>query len=115
MILRLILFTLLAVASAKISSAQQARPTPTIGSTFDPVQATNAWLATVPADKRAKSDAYFEGGYWLLLWNFLAGAAISIFLLASTFLAQLRDFWERLTGSKTLKVVLYAISYIRVL
>src|SRR5256885_13317321 len=60
MILRIILFTLLAVASAKISPAQQASPTPTIGSTFDPVQATNAWLATVPADKRAKSDAYFE-------------------------------------------------------
>src|SRR2546422_11238288 len=39
---------------------------------FDPVVATNAYLATVPPDKRARSDAYFEGGYWLILWNFLA-------------------------------------------
>jgi 1,4-alpha-glucan branching enzyme len=29
------------------------------------VAATNAYLAMVPADKTAKSDAYFEGGYEL--------------------------------------------------
>src|SRR6266446_3354804 len=29
---------------------------------FDPATATQAWLDTVPADERAKSDAYFEGG-----------------------------------------------------
>jgi STE24 endopeptidase len=38
---------------------------------FDPVRATNAYLAAVPADKKARSDAYFEGGYWLQLWDFL--------------------------------------------
>src|SRR5947209_11511790 len=79
---------------------------------FNPVEATKAWLNTVPADKRAKSDAYFEGGYWLLLWNFLLGAAIAIFLLASRFSAQLRDFAERVTGSKTLQVAIYAPVYI---
>ena len=79
---------------------------------FDPVEATKAWLATVPPDKRAKSDAYFEGGYWLLLWNFLVGGAISIFLLASRISARLRDFAERATTSKTLQVSIYAIAYI---
>src|SRR5438046_47955 len=82
---------------------------------FNPVEATRAWLDTVPTDKRAKSDAYFEGGYWLLLWNFLVGAAIAIFLLASTFSAQLRDFAERVTGSKTLQVAIYVIVFILVL
>src|SRR6184192_154856 len=62
---------------------------------FDPAAATKAWLNTVPADKRAKSDAYFEGGYWLLLWNFLLTAAISTFLLESRISARLRDFAER--------------------
>src|SRR6266436_770646 len=79
---------------------------------FDPAAATKAWLATVPAEKRAKSDAYFEGGYWLLLWNFLVGSAIAIFLLASTFSAQLRDFAERVTGSKTLQVAICGIGFI---
>jgi Zn-dependent protease with chaperone function len=114
MILRFVLLVVLALASPKISHAQQASLTPAVGSTssFDSVQATKAWLETVPADKRAKSDAYFEGGYWLILWNFLVGAAIAIFLLASRFSAQLRDFTERLTGSNTLQVVIYSFGYI---
>src|SRR6266513_2908663 len=73
-------------------------------SAFDPGAATQAWLDTVPADKRAKSDAYFEGGYWLILWNFLLVAAISIFLLASRILARLRDFAERAARFKPLQV-----------
>src|SRR5947208_17082950 len=79
---------------------------------FDPVEATKVWLSTVPADKRAKSDAYFEGGYWLILWNFLAGAAIAIFLLQSRISKRLRDFAEQMTDSKSLQVVLYVIPYV---
>src|SRR6266536_1151733 len=77
---------------------------------FDPAAATQAWLATVPADKRKKSDAYVEGGYWLILCNFLLAAGISIFLLASRISAQLRDFAER-SCQLPLQVVLYAIPY----
>src|SRR5438046_5848625 len=80
-------------------------------SAFDPVVATQAWLDTVPADKRAKSDAYFEGGYWLILWNFLLVAAISIFLLASRISARMRDFAERRSRFKAIQVSVYAISY----
>src|SRR6266850_2662341 len=79
---------------------------------FDPVEATKAWLNTVPADKRAKSDAYFEGGYWLILWNFLVGAAIAIFLLASKWSARLRNFAERTTNSKSIQVAIYAVGYV---
>src|SRR4029077_7596263 len=39
-------------------------------------------------------------------------AAIAIFLLASKFSAQLRDFTERVTGSKTLQVAICAPVYI---
>ncbi len=79
---------------------------------FDPVEATKAWLNTVPADKRAKSDAYFEGGYWLILWNFLVGAAIAILLLVSKWSARLRDFAERATNSKSIQVAIYAVGYV---
>src|SRR5207247_3150256 len=58
----------------------------------DPAAATKVWLATIPRDRREKSDAYFEGGYWLLLWNFLLLAAISVSLLESRISARLRDF-----------------------
>src|SRR5205814_2134486 len=87
-------------------------PTPSIAAGTDPATATRAWLDTVPADKRAKSDAYFEGGYWLILWNFLVGSAISIFLLASRISARIRDFAERTTRFKALQVVLYAILFV---
>ncbi|MEO5578715.1 MAG: M48 family metallopeptidase [Sphingomicrobium sp.] len=41
---------------------------------FDAETATRAYLATLDGAARAKSDAYFEGGYWLPLW----GAVVSI-------------------------------------
>jgi len=98
--------------------AQESSPAPVTSTkieaakSFDPVEATKAWLNTVPADKRAKSDAYFEGGYWLILWNFLLGAAIGILLLASKWSARLRDFAERATNSKSIQVAIYAVGYV---
>jgi STE24 endopeptidase len=79
---------------------------------FDPAAATQAWLASVPAQKRAKSDAYFEGGYWLILWNFLLDATILILLLGSGVSARLRDFAERTTRFRALQVALYAVPFV---
>jgi STE24 endopeptidase len=79
---------------------------------FDSAAATKAWLDSVPRNQREKSDAYFEGGYWLILWNFLLAAAISVFLLASRFSARLRDFSERVTNVKNFQIACYAIPYL---
>jgi STE24 endopeptidase len=79
---------------------------------FDPAAATQAWLDSVPRNQREKSDAYFEGGYWLILWNFLLTATISVFLLASLFSARLRDFSERVTKIQNFQVACYAILYL---
>jgi STE24 endopeptidase len=84
---------------------QQAMP-------LDPAAATQAWLDSVPKDQREKSDAYFEGGYWLILWNYLLAAAISIFLLASRISARLRDFSERLTRFTPVQVACYGVAYL---
>src|SRR5437588_7701257 len=87
-------------------------PAPSIAPGADPATATRAWLDTVPADKRARSDAYFEGGYWLILWNFLVAAAVSLILLATRISARMRDFAERTTRFRPLQVVLYAVPYV---
>jgi len=79
---------------------------------FDPATATRAWLDTVPAEARARSDAYFEGGYWLLLWNFLLSAAIAIFILVSGLSARLRDLAERATRFRVLQPAFYAVPYV---
>ena len=83
----------------------------TTSKTFDAAEATKAWLATVPAEKRKISDAYFEGGYWLTLWNFLMTAGIMLWLLASRSSARLRDFAERRTRFKAVQVAFYAILF----
>jgi STE24 endopeptidase len=79
---------------------------------LDPAAATLAWLNSVPQDKREKSNAYFEGGYWLILWNYLVVAGISILLLSSRISARLRDFSERLTRYKTPQVACYSVIYL---
>jgi STE24 endopeptidase len=79
---------------------------------IDPAAATKAWLDSVPQDKREKSDAYFEGGYWLILWNYVVAAAISILLLSSRMSARLRDFSEQLTRYNTLQVACYSVLYL---
>jgi STE24 endopeptidase len=99
------------------ASAQTSTPTPSEEAAqnvkrFDPSAATQAWLATVPPEKREKSDAYFEGGYWLLLWNFLLAAGISILLLTSRISTRLRDFAERTATVKAFQVSIYAIPYL---
>jgi STE24 endopeptidase len=57
--------------------AQQPLPpaTASAGPSFDPVAATDAYLARLSPEQRQRSDAYFEGGYWLQLWGFLYGPA----------------------------------------
>ncbi len=81
---------------------------------FDVKAATDAWLATVPADKKARSDAYFEGGYWLQLWDFLVSAAIMLGLLQSRFSARIREWAERLTARKNLQTLLYFVPFLLV-
>ena len=61
--------------------------------------ATQAYLDRLPADVVARSNAYFEGGYWLQLWNFLLGLAIAALLLAGQRSARMRD-WAQRVGRK---------------
>ncbi len=94
------------------ASAQPAPSSLTNPTASAAAAATQAWLNTVPADKRAKSDAYFEGGYWLILWNYLVGAAIALLFLFGGISARLRDFAERTTRFRFLQVAIYAVGYI---
>ena len=78
---------------------------------FDVEKATRAYLDRIPPEKKARSDAYFEGGYWLQLWNFLYGAGIAALLLAGRLSARMRDNAVFCTRFKPLQSGLYAIQY----
>jgi STE24 endopeptidase len=74
---------------------------------FDAVAATNAYLAQIPNEARSRSDAYFEGGYWLILWDFLYGAIVYILLLQLRWSAAMRNVAERVTRFKPLQTLIY--------
>jgi len=74
---------------------------------FDSDTATEAYLAQIPASARSRSDAYFEGGYWLTLWDFLYGVAIYLLVLRFGWSAAMRNLSERLTRFKPLQTFLY--------
>src|SRR5205807_1685390 len=77
--------------------------------------ATDAYLAEIPPSARARSDAYFEGGYWLILWDFLYGALIALILLHFRWSAAMRNLAERLTPFGPLRTALYWIQYLLVI
>ncbi len=79
---------------------------------FDVKAAVDAYLGSVPPEKRARSDAYFEGGYWLLLWDFLATIAVMWILLRWRWSVRMRDLAERLTRFKALQAGLYWVQFI---
>jgi len=99
------------VLSLVLPTTAVAAPPPSAAPAFDPQAATAAYLAQVPADVRARSDAYFEGGYWLLLWSFLYGLGVAALLLGTGLSARLRNFTRRLTRFRPVQTFLYAAVY----
>ena len=79
---------------------------------FDPELATKAWMATLNGAARARSDAYFEGGYWLILWSALAGIAADIVILRLGWAAAISARVQRFTQRRPLQSFLFAIPYI---
>jgi STE24 endopeptidase len=74
--------------------------------------ATEAWLATLSPAARARSDAYFEGGYWLLLWDFLYGLGVAWVLLGTGLSVKMRNLAERVSRSGFVQGLVYAVQYI---
>jgi len=105
---------LLALAGTAVA---QARPTPRVGAEpqavrFDPEAATESYLAQLSPEQRGRSDAYFEGGYWLPLWVFLCGLLIAGFALFSRLSVRMRNLAERMTRFRPLQTLLYGLQYI---
>jgi STE24 endopeptidase len=92
-------------------------PTPTAATStsapaFDIHAAVEAYLAKMPPARRAKSNAYFEGGYWLILWDFVATVVAMWILLRFRISAHMRDLAGRITRLRPLQDALYWIQFI---
>jgi len=107
----LLVLLLLSAAVRAQTPALQIPPGAQAAPGFDAVRATDAYLATVPPDRKARSDAYFEGGYWLQLWNFLYGSAIFWALLAFGWSAAMRDRAEQMTRLRPVQTLIYWLQF----
>ena len=83
-----------------------------VAAAFDVNAAVDAYLAKMPPAQRARSDAYFEGGYWLQLWDFLSTVIVMWLLLRFRWSARMRKLAESLTRFHPLQTVLYWIQFI---
>ena len=102
------------VQSAPVKLVQLAPP-PAAASgasgAIDPEAATRAHLAQQTPAEKARSDAYFEGGYWLDLWTFLWAVAVYFVLLHTGASARMRALAERLP-SRPLQVAAYWVQFV---
>jgi len=74
---------------------------------FNPEVATQKYLDMLTPDEKKKSDSYFEGGYWLMLWNMLME-----FGVAWVFLSMGLSQWIRKIASKAKNINLQNLIYI---
>ena len=117
----LLLFTGFAIAqsgsSPKLDQSQVDIPTtvPTAAQAsdhFDVDAATEAYLAEMSASAQSRSDAYFEGGYWLQLWDFLYGVVVALLLLNLRWSAAMRNLAERIISWRWLQTFIYWLEYL---
>lgn len=86
--------------------------TPATAQAFDVNAAVEGYLAKMPPARRARSNAYFEGGYWLILWDFLSTVLVMWLLLHFGWSAGMRTLAERITRFRPLQTGLYWIQFI---
>lgn len=102
-----------AVPRTAPTSTIDVRPLPSMAATpnFDPELATKAYLARISGKARQRSDAYFEGGYYLLFVDAFYAIAVSALLLWSRVSAGMRNLAQRMTRSRFLQVPVYVVQY----
>ncbi|GGC70312.1 M48 family metallopeptidase [Undibacterium terreum] len=78
----------------------------------DPVAATQAYMSRISPAAKARSDAYFEGGYWLQAISFAISLASYWAILSSRVLVRLRERMEKRNRRRWLISLLSFASFI---
>jgi STE24 endopeptidase len=118
---KIFVFTLITIAALSAAAQPAIQPTADITKVpaaaqpspqFDAEAATEAYMAMMPPAAVQRSNAYFEGGYWLILWDFLYASVVSLLLLNLRWSARMRDLAVRTTRFQWLQPLLYGLQYI---
>lgn len=81
------------------------------GLPHEPEAATRAYLDRLAPEARARSDAYYEGGYWLTLWNTVLALAVAGVLLWTRPSTAVRDGARRVLRRRWLADAAYGGFY----
>ncbi|KPF76648.1 peptidase M48 [alpha proteobacterium AAP81b] len=79
---------------------------------FDPELATRAWLATLSGPARARSDAYFEGGYLLLFVDAAITIAVTWATLRFGWAARLSAWAGRRRDGSARRPAVHALRFL---
>ena len=79
---------------------------------FDVEAATRAYLDSLHGAARAKSDAYIDGGYWIMLWDALVSSLAYLAMLRLGWSAAWRDLAARITRRPFLQALLYSVPFV---
>lgn len=79
--------------------------------TFDPHEAAQAYLSSLKGAARARSDAYFEGGYWLELWGTLIALLSYWLMLRLGWSAKWSALADKVTKWRWLRPAVYSVPY----
>src|SRR5471032_2280268 len=82
------------------------------GPGFDVDKATTAYLALLSPEQRQRSNAYFEGGYWLQLWGFLYGLAVAAIFLLTGLSRRMRELEQRVSPQPWLYTLIYSVLWV---
>lgn len=78
---------------------------------FDVDSATRAYLDTLQGAARARSDAYFEGGYWLILFGAVVSVLVYWLMLHTGWSAAWSERARRITHRRWLQPALYSVPF----
>ena len=83
-----------------------------IGPDFNVDKATEAYLGLLSPAQRSLSDSYFEGGYWIQLWELLWTVAACVLLLVSGASRRMSALSQRLSRSPWVSTPLYIVQFL---
>ncbi len=81
---------------------------------FDVQKAVNAYMAQVGGKEKARSDAYFEGGYVLQVVDLVYTLLVAGLLMWFGISRRMREYAESLTRSRFWQAPIYVVQYLLV-
>jgi len=83
-----------------------------IGPNFDVDQATEGYLNLLSPEQRSLSDRYFEGGYWIQLWELLWTVGACVLLLVSGVSRRMSELSQRLSRHRWVSTPVYIVQFL---